>query len=62
MKKMFLGLTLIVLTGLNLFYAAPWKVSACNCYANGHFVCSGQCCDGDGTWCTCWDKGRSGLC
>ncbi len=62
MKKLFLGLTLIVLTGLNFVYAAPWTAGAsCRCYVDGQLICTGECCGGDGTYCSCWDK-IGGLC
>ncbi len=62
MKKLFLALALTVLTGLNLLNAAPWKASACECFVGGNKVCSGQCCEGDGTYCLCWDRLPCGSC
>lgn len=62
MKKLFLVLTFIVFTGLNVMYTAPWTASACQCFAPGGGSCTGQCCALIEGACYCWDKGPGGLC
>jgi hypothetical protein len=54
LKPKAIRLGLLGLTCLNVYLAAAVpKLNACNCYANGLFVCSGASCSGTGSWCLC---------